>query len=174
MALTIVVETGSASASSNSYASVQNARDYSLRHLYASGLQNANQETLEAALVWATRVLDEQVSWKGTRNSIDQALEWPRIGVYDKNGFLYDNDEIPQWLIDATCELARALIAADRTADDFAGPRGFSQMTVGDLSLSIDKFDRQGVLPDSVVSMVSGYGTVSGSSGGMTVRLIRA
>jgi hypothetical protein len=174
MALSIVVETGGSAASSNSYASVQNARDYSLAHLYASGLQNANEETLAAALVWATRLLDQHVTWKGSRNDIDQGLEWPRIGVSDKNGVLYDNNEIPQWLIDATCELAKHLIANDRTTDDFGGPRGFKNMQVGDLALDIDKFDRPGALPDSVVAMVSSYGTLSAGSGGMTVRLIRA
>ena len=172
-ALTLTKETGTSSTSSNAYANHDDALSYSYAHLYAAALQNNSQQTVEAALVWSTRLLDELVEWHGSRTDIDQALEWPRIGVKDKNGVLYDINEMPTWLVDATCELARQLLAADRTADDFAGPRGYSRMQVDTLALDIDKFDRVGMLPDSVRAIVQPYGTVTGR-GATTVRLLRA
>lgn len=169
MALTLVAETGAVVANANSYATAAQARSYALGRLYSEDMQNVTQSTLEAALVWATRLLDTQVRWNGIKYDQNQALEWPRVGVYDKSGFLYDFDEIPQWLIDAVCELSLFLLKEDRTADQ--DTYGFSRMKVADLEIDIDKFDRRNVLPDSVIAMVRPFGVVAGAP---SVKLLRA
>lgn len=171
MALTLTKETGAGSASSNAYCDFNDFQTYLESHLYANAAENTTVETQEAALVWATRLLDEHVSWDGTPTQVDQALQWPRIGVMKKGGRkLIDHNSIPQWLIDATCELARHLISEDRTAED--DTTGFTRIKVDVIELEVDKTDRDDqILPKSVRSIVMPYGTVV-SSGSMA-RLMR-
>lgn len=184
MALVLVVETGSGLTNANSYASVAEADSYHEAHLYASVWFAMTVPEKNAALVWGTRLLDEQVDWPGARSTIGQALRWPRVGVPDRDaigdmvlsdpvlyGSFIAGDIIPLWLKYATAELGRQLKAADRTAD--VETLGFSQLTVGSIGLSIDKHDRRNLLPDSVISMVQPYGSVRRAGGSSVIQLQR-
>jgi hypothetical protein len=128
------------------------------------------------ALVHATRVLDEEVAWLGTKTTREQALRWPRTGVPEIDPPYYiDPTIIPVWLKNATAELARQLAVEDRTADP--DMLEYKQITVGSLSLTKDENSTQQVLPNSVLTMVEPYGSISSSvsSGGMgMMKLMRA
>jgi len=168
MALTLVVEDGTGKTNSNSYASSANGDSYHDKHVAATDWTGATTAVKEAALAHATRLLDENVSWHGIKQDPDQALEWPRAGVSDKNGYAIDSNEIQQWLIDATAELARWMIIGDRTLE--AGEKGFKRLKVGDLELEPNLSDRKEILPKIVIRMVAPFGTVAG---GMTAKLVR-
>ena len=161
----IIVEDGTGLTTSNSYATVAEADTYHVDVLNGTAWDASADP--EAALIMATRLLDEKVKWRGARNSREQALRWPRSYVYDADGYLVDNDSIPQWLKNATSELARWLSASDRLAE--ADTKGYSLMKVGDLELRVSRYDRAGVIPPSVWSMISPYG-ISISAGRMLVR----
>jgi hypothetical protein len=150
---TLVTTPGSASA--NSYCSVSDADAYHAGHLYASTWNSASVTSKESALLWATRLLDEQVDWFGTKTYADGALRFPRLAVFDRDGYEFDGTVIPGWLENATAELARWLMEEDRTEDRV---RGISYLLVGDMALSFDRFDEKPVVPPSVVSMVKYYG----------------
>lgn len=119
MAFTFVVESGSGLITgANSYVSVSDASDIIATNIHADtawvALSTADQEKL---LAWATRYLDTKASWKGTKSVEDSPLRWPRTGVYDRDNVLIDSDVIPQQLKVATAEMARYLIAQDRTIE---------------------------------------------------------
>lgn len=163
MTLTLVVETGAGLSNANSYATSAEGDSYHEAHLHASSWTSATQVEKEAALVWATRLLDEQVQWYGYKTNFEQPLMWPRQGVLEKDGFnYYDNNEIPTWLKSATAELARYLLAEDRTGE-YEG-KGIKFMGAGPLQVSFDKGDVKSILPRSVISIVGSYGFINSSS----------
>jgi len=158
----IEVEYGTGSTTSNSYCSLATADTYHEEHrLHVSDWTGATDDDKEIALKWATWLLDDLVEWDGykynnTTGAI-QALEWPRGGVTEKSGIFIDTDEIPTWLQFATAEMARYLIASDRTLE--AKTRGYSWLKAGNLSMQISKTDRVATMPDAVWNMVKFYGT---------------
>lgn len=160
-------------ASSNSYCTKAEADTYHEARLHASDWSGADDATKEAALVWATRVLEDYVDWFGTPTTVTQALRWPRQGLFDRDSNTVDEDTIPQFLINATSELARLLIAEDRTDDPDTS--GFERISVGPISLSVNTLDRIKVIPENVWAMISYYGDRihGGGSAFRTSRLVR-
>ena len=156
----ITVETGGAGAAANAYASVADGDAYHAGHLYGTAWAEANTAQKEKALIWASRLLDENVAWHGRRAQRDQGLAWPRTGVRDRDGYGIASDTVPAAVVDATAELARALLAADRTAEP--ATKGYARITVGALALEVDKTDRADVVPNTVARMVAPYGRIIG------------
>lgn len=169
MAISLVTTPGASNA--NSYCSMAEADAYHETHLYATAwTEEGDDEKKKAALIWATRLLDEQVSWHGFASTSEQALSWPRSAVLDRTGRAYIAlDVIPTWLKNATAELARQLLIADRTKERSFGLKSVTADTV---SVEFDKMDQKPFLPPSVSSMVNIYGDVQGP-GKMTVPLVR-
>lgn len=68
----------------------------------------SGETTQQQALIAATRYIDREAgpSFKGARNSFDQALQWPRTGARDNRGVAIDDDVIPIMLRQATYEAA--------------------------------------------------------------------
>jgi len=153
----LVVETGSGLATSNAYCTIDEADEYHEERLHNEAwINETSLETKEKALVWATRVLDEEVEWKGVIYASGQALRWPRYGVYTRDGVEIGQNVIPTWLKNATAELAMYLIESDRTTD--SGSLGYSNIKVGPIELDIDKQWQSNVLPKSVWNMIKYYG----------------
>src|SRR5678815_2217292 len=115
MACTIVATAGSASATS--YATIQEGDTYHETHLYADDWTDTDDDSKCKALQMATRLLDQWFEWDGFVSSTDQALRWPRSGVTGPNGYLEADDETPSRIRDGCIELARQLIAENRTED---------------------------------------------------------
>src|SRR5262245_46245740 len=95
---------------SNSYVSVSDATALLSERLGMGWWLDEAQLDQEAALIWATRLLDEQVIWVGTPASATQALEWPRLDVVDSRGRPVDSATIPEDIERATAEYAAALL----------------------------------------------------------------
>jgi hypothetical protein len=176
MAITIVVETGAGLSNSNSYVTVAEADTYNENHYYGSDWAHLQDEKKKRAIIFATRLLDEQVDWNGTpRKSTDtsvsdhQSLRWPRNSVVDIDGYAVDFQTIPEWLKNACSELARYLTASDRTAEPATA--GFSKLQVGSVSVDVDKNDQLPTMPKSVVQMITAYGRIKF---GHNVKLLRA
>jgi hypothetical protein len=193
MALVVTKETGSGSASANSYASVADGDAYFEGHLYPTSWTGADAATKGAALVMATRLIDSQFQFSGFRAQSDQALQWPRVECPDpdrgstawgvRSPECVEPDVVPAAVVQATCEMARELLIADRTAapageglsatqhstasHDSVGA-GTSEMT----STSYSKEDTRPIVCRVAQAMLSRYGAlVSGGSG--AVRLVR-
>lgn len=164
----LVLDATPAGASSNTYIVLADAELYYETRLHVDDWENASDVEKNAALVWATRLLDEWMDWDGSNYVDTQALRWPRSGIYDPDGVEVDDTTIPSFLENATAEFARYLIAADRTGD--FDTSGFKMLKVGSLVMQMDKVDRIPTLPDSVYQMVKFYGT---KIGGASVSLLR-
>tara|TARA_R110002020_G_scaffold128335_5_gene287613 strand:+ start:4578 stop:5117 length:540 start_codon:yes stop_codon:yes gene_type:complete len=120
MALT--VESGTGSATADSYISEANAITY-LDKYAASGSSNvftaASTANAEIALRSATRTIDAMFAmrFKGSRLLGTQALQWPRVGAVTNDNYAIDSDAVPALVKNATCELALRFIA-DSTGHD--------------------------------------------------------
>ena len=169
MTVTFEVETGSGSPTANSYASVLNGDDYHEKHLYSTIWTAAETGEKEESLMMATRLLDDYFAWEGTKTSDTQALDFPRFNVFDKDGFLFQSGTLPSALLDATCEFARSLLAADRTAE--TDDRGFSRIKAGPVEIVVNPGDRRPVVPSVVKRMLSAIGRAVGGASVPRVRV---
>ena len=169
MAISFVVEDGTGKTNSTSYTSLATASDFVALNKHEtdwSGLTDGQKENL---LMRATLILDDNMSWYGDMADSKQALQWPRLGVFDKSGTEISSSTIPTFLKYATAELARMFNKEDRDLDP--DTKGFSSLSVRSLSMNIDKSDRRHVLPESVIRQVAFYGRVKRATG--TIRLGR-
>lgn len=162
-----------AGVSANSYATLAEASVYFDERLNSTVFTTASTTVQTPALIQATRTLDYWVDWIGYRATEEQALRWPRFDAADTDGYVFDSNIIPDWLKDATAELAIYLMAEDRTAEP--DTKGFRELQVGSLKLVVDKDDRDSVtvIPDAVIAMIEPYGTMRERGGSPFAALVR-
>lgn len=177
----IVVATPKAS-NANSYATVAEGTSYHEGHPYPTVWEDASEDEQARALVTATRMLDTWYEWNGIVSTLTQSLAWPRRGVIKDNitqgvtgtalnewhepyAVLLDPDVIPARIRDATCELARLLLASDRTADSELEVQGIKSLKAGPVELTFQGASAKPI-PDSVAIMVAPYGRKRSASGG--------
>ena len=168
--MTIEVETGTGSATAESYASVDDADLYcSSRGLTAwAALATANKE---AALRNATdfMVQSYRYAWSGSRTSSTQALDWPRWNVplrdvpggYASNPAYYPINKIPEEV-----KHACALLALKSTSGELApdlGPQKAS-VKIGPIETSYAQGARQNQKFIAVERMMQAYFVSSGNS----------
>lgn len=112
--MALIVETGTASATAESYASVADVDSYALaRGMTAwTGIDSVK----ESALRNATQYIDATYRFKGNRVAEHQALMWPRSGVVF-DGYTLAYDAIPSMLKTACIELAIKAIAGSLIVD---------------------------------------------------------
>ena len=167
--MTIIATPGATNA--NSYATLAEADTFHVERLHNAEWTAASDATKEAALLWATKLLDVNMWWDGIQTTNTQALDWPRSGVIDKEGYSVDSDEIPDQLKDAQSEFAFLLIKSDRaTASDPCGIRNFKS---GSLSTEFDKTDRPSVVPDSALEYIQEFGFLYGAGSEKSSRVVR-
>jgi hypothetical protein len=197
MALTLTKEDGTGRADANSYGDVADGDAYFEGHLYASGWTAATADRKAAALVMATRLIDSQFQFNGSRTSESQALQWPRAECRDPDKGLVrlsallpilsncvDYDTVPTAVVQATCEMARELLIVDRTAS--APGEGIDTVTAAHAthaetgtasdstssSTKYSKVDTRPIISHVARAMLGKFGALI-SSGGGSVRLVR-
>lgn len=136
--MSFTVEDGTAKADAVSYASVATFLAYwTDRNI---DLSDSEPEALQAALLAASAYIDTRYHgrWKGRRYTLEQAMAWPRIGVYDGDGFVVAETSIPAKLVRATCEYAKRALGAELAPDPTANPNVVSETkTAGPVSKSV-------------------------------------
>jgi len=172
MALTLIKETGAGLANANAYADAADGGAYHDGHLYASAWTAAILADKEKALAMATRLIDGQYQFDGVKASEAQALQWPRRQCRspDEEDELAD-DLVPKQVIEATCEMARELLIADRTAAP-AG-EGLRYENVGTTQTGYDKSDTRPVISQVAQALLMKFGSLLRSKSG-AVRLVRS
>lgn len=172
MALTLIKEDGTGRSDANAYANVADGDAYYDGHLYASAWTAATLANKEKALVFASRLIDAQFQFDGGKVKETQALQWPREGCLDPDaGSPVASNVVPKPVIQATCEMARELLIADRTAAP-AG-EGMKYQNVGTTQTGYDKSDTRPVISRVAQGMLSKFGTLLNRKGGV-VRLVRS
>ena len=171
MSLTLIKETGAGLADANAYADVADADAYHAGHLYASAWTAATADQKAVALVMASRLIDAEYQFNGTRAMVGQALQWPRaMCPGPDDSVMLPADAVPKAVVQATCEMARAMLVEDRTANPLG--EGLKFTGLGANQTSFDKTDRRPVLTQLAQVMLSKFGSqISAKSG--AVRLIR-
>jgi hypothetical protein len=172
MALTLIKETGAGLANANAYADAVDGDAYHDGHLYASAWTAATLANKEKALVMASRLIDGQFQFAGWKAKETQSLQWPRMSVRDPDGESdLAADVVPVVVRDATCELARELLIADRTASHPG--EGLKYENTGTTQKGYDKNDTRPVVSHVAQAMLSKFGILLNRKSG-TVTLVRA
>ncbi len=132
--MTLIVEDGTGLANSNSYCSEDTLDTY----CDDRGITLADGDA-EAALIRATAWIDNtyRTRFQGWPvNLRAQALQWPRIGVYDQNGIYVATDSIPSEVVQATCEAAvRELTEAGSLAPDLDRGGNIKELAAGSVRI---------------------------------------
>ena len=184
MALVLIKEDGTGLANANAYANAADGDAYHDAHLYASAWTGATTANKEKALVMATRLIDAQFQFNGFKRLSTQALQWPRRECRDPDlesgvipglrlsrGPYLDETKVPTVLVNASAELARELLKADRT-DDPDGEGLKSLRIDGALLLEFNAKDRQPPVTQLVQTVLGKYGIYLGFKPGMA-KLVR-
>lgn len=115
--MTITINATPADSTANSYVTLAEANTYMEAHLQASVWSALDDEKKKAALVAATRLIDNE-QFAGRRAHQQQSLSWPRTYVYDYDA--YPVEGVPQKLKSAQIEYAIwNLTEEDRLAGSF-------------------------------------------------------
>ena len=136
---------------SNAYLDVATAGAYFEFRLDADAWADAKSSERGAALVSATRLLDS-LNWIGRATDSNQSLAFPRIGNYrdPKIGAVVSlgSAEVPQRVLDATCELALHLLRNPGVESGEELPDSIA--VEGAVSLTGLKSTKTGVIPAGV------------------------
>jgi len=155
-------------ATANSYTTADEADIYFEKRLHTSVWDNADPDDKDKALMWATRLLDEMVKWKGLQVDSYNELRWPRYGVFNQDDEELSSLDIPQFLKDATAEFAMHLLAADRTLETNRDLTGFKSVQVDVIKIEMNTGAggsanaSKPIMPKSVWSIIKFYGSMYG------------
>lgn len=121
------------SPTANSFVTVARADEILDVDLFYAALWTAvtDADTKARAVITATSILN-RFAFAGLKSTEEQALEFPRYGVYDQSGWLADSGLIPPFVERATAFLAAELIKSG-TTDPMAAS---SQDDIGSLAVS--------------------------------------
>lgn len=122
---TITVETGTGSSSANSYIS---EADF---ETYASDRDITLTGSSDVLLITAMDYLEQQ-TFKGTKNTEAQALQWPRFNVWI-DSYSVETTTIPTLLKDALCEIAIGIDGGNNPLAD--EDRATKREKVGDIEV---------------------------------------
>ena len=162
----LIVETGTGVVGANSYVNSDDADIYFEKRLHASVWTDADPDDKEIALMWATRLLEENVNWYGYITYADQPLRFPRTGLYDVDGRDVSYTTIPQFLKDAVSEMAFHLLSEDRTLETNRDLVGLKRVKIDTLDITTDgnPLSTKPVIPLSVWSIIKVYGRPYGQT----------
>ena len=169
---TLIVEDGTGKPNANSYISLEEANAYFIgKRLYSSAWTASTDDVKKTALIMGSRVLDQEVIWKGYRRFEDSGLYWPRTDVYTTDGVLVDEDTVPRAVREATAEMAMYLLVSDKMSE--RSGIGLTRLKVDVVELEFDKYDKKDTVPSFIRRMIIDYGTVFSSGNVRFRKLIR-
>lgn len=173
--MTLTTTPGSASA--DSYASLAQALAYHAamgNAAWASSSDPLREPALRRATAWVDSTYRDR--WPGLRlYARAQALDWPRGGVTDAEGYAVDSATIPAEIINATCEAAlRELAVPGSLAPDYVAAESVKSATAGPVSVTFAGNTGSGsVMP--ILTRVDGIlAVLIGSRSGSVRMLVRS
>lgn len=159
----MVIENGDGLENADSYISTTDADTYfSARgNTKWTALSDANKEIF---LIKATDYVDNVFKWKGKKKTQEQALNFPRVKLFDENG--YEITGIPNVLKYAVCECANLVSTG---VEMFATKESNGLVTserIGQLAFTYDvsKAVKDSTLYDSINLRLRGLYIESGDS----------
>jgi len=159
----IVVEDGSGIVTANAYATALEVDDILSVNIHSTWPDIAATEIEENLIIWASRILDERVTWKGKKTFETSGMAWPRTGVYDREGILVDDDIVPDAVKIATAILADHLLAGNPEAANSAS--NMTQLQVDVIMLKFDAHLATERYPVELSFILKGLGYFAGRGG---------
>lgn len=104
MAIDFIIEDGTGKIDSTSYASIAQFLQY--WENIGTDYSAESEDSIKGWLNAASMYIDDTYEYKGVVSKETQALQWPRYGVIDRNGYEIKSDYIPKEIVDATCYMA--------------------------------------------------------------------
>ena len=176
MAVSTLVATAGA-ANANSYITLADAdQNHEDRPAVGTTWADATSDEKNAALLFATKMLDSLVVWTGWVASETQSLLWPRTGMVYRNGYSVDTDVVPTELQEATAEFARQSLVGDITGNSDVEAQGITKIKAGSVEIAFDQaYIQSQVLPDLCTYYLpaSWYSSIGGQESS-TRELMRA
>ena len=127
--------------------------------LHTAAWVAATVEDREAAIRWATQILDSGWDWVGAQTSPTQALAFPRLGLIDREGRSVSSSAIPAEIERGCAQIAAGLIVRDRSSDSpFAG-QGIKRAKVGSIEIEVDETSAPDLVPPYVFHVVEVFGS---------------
>lgn len=137
---------------------------------------SANQK--EAALIWATNIFERSFSWQGAPTYVlaEQALAWPRTGVYDKDGREFPPTVIPEDLRRLTAEFGLNLLQRDTSRLPKVIGTGIKRAILpGPLQADVDTKNVVGLIPPYIIQQLTLFGVlVTGATGFSFASMVRS
>ena len=134
-------------ANSNSLLTVAEADEYFSTRLYSTAWtdDSLTEETKKIALISSSRFLSSYYQYYGVRFEQEQTLAFPRIGLYDSDGYFLDYDTVPEKVKQATAEFALYQLENEETVSNITSPldSGLTEIKVSSIAL---KFSRDALL----------------------------
>lgn len=155
--MAFIVETGIGLESANSYCTVEFADSFNRMQIDGQGWEDVDLPDKQIRLVTASMMIDANFDFHGRRISRFQALEFPRWGIKDRDGFMLPAAPLPNFIKCATADLARIL---GERAD--AGGSASGTTTAGASAGTVEKIQ---VGP---IALTLSSGSSTTSSGGST------
>lgn len=152
--MAFVAEDGTGLSNANSYIALAFADTYHADRGNASWAL-ATEATRQAALIRATDYINKRFGkkFRGYKETKEQALEWPRTGALDDDGFLLSGpDDIPRQLQFACSEYAlRALTTTPLAPDNANVGLSLNREKIGPIETErkIDRIGRKSSLVDA-------------------------
>jgi len=167
--MTLIVETGSGSATAESYCTVSYFLTYHAARLNTDAALMTTEE-IEASLRKATDFMIQRYRnlWRGFKVHTTQALDWPRNGIIIDEFVTVDYTIVPVEIKNACCILALKAATNELLSDT---EQQVLSETIGPMSFVYDKTSPQEKKYRAVDKMLSPY--ICGAMS-MTRRLVRA
>ena len=175
MAITIDADPNSDSA--NSYVTLEWANEWLVASLdavrwNATGDGAVSNDDKAKALITATRMVDTQTVFKGSKSRQTQPLAWPRTGATDESGREIADDVFPLAVMEATADLASDLVQnalITRNAESDPETAGLRKLKVGTIEIEFNSEDRRKPVPSFIAARLAGLvanvATATGVSG---------
>lgn len=175
--LVFIVENGTGLPDATSYVSVEEADQIMDRvpDQYKSGWLEMDEYQKQQVLIWGTQIFDDYVYFPCHPNqkvSQAQALNFPRYGIYNQDGYQIPTNEVPDFVKRATVQLGFELGATNLLSEPV---RGITSATVGPLSVTFAEnyASQTRVIPRSIGGIVAPYcGVIRGTSSATGLRAI--
>lgn len=165
--MALIVETGTGSATGESFCSVSDALAYHAARgnaTWATITTTQQEQALRRATDYMEAVYSQR--WAGTRTTSVQALSWPRYNVF-VNGFVTLSSSIPRAVINACSELALRAAAGELLSDS---TQQKTRTKVDVLEVEFDKYSPQSTQYLAITALLAPY-FESGS--GVEVKVVR-
>jgi hypothetical protein len=165
--MALIVETGTGSATGESFCSVSDALAYHAARgnaTWATITTTQQEQALRRATDYMEAVYSQK--WAGTRTTSVQALSWPRYNVF-VNGFVTLSSSIPRAVINACSELALRAAAGELLSDS---TQQKTRTKVDVLEVEFDKYSPQSKQYLAITALLAPY-FESGS--GVEVKVVR-